>query len=336
MDPGFLFRSARYVNLEAISLILSFMLVSKLMDVSGLFSKVSAWILSVEGRKRVFLILLASELVAAVLMNDTALFLLVPLVVTLHRMTGRDPSDMLVLVTIGANVGSALTPFGNPQNIIIWSHFHLPLGSILRVTIPFFALSTVLLILFSSILPDAGEKPTRIVSIRLDPIPAVSAALLLAVNLVLASYGHYLVGVAVTVLSSLLVRREAIRGIDVPLLAIFVLLFMDFGQLSHILGSMGVVPPLEGVTALASSALLSQVISNVPATITLLNHTADWRSLLVGVNLGGTGLVVGSMANFITLRMADLKLDRFHRISVPYFLASMALFLLLAWIRIYP
>jgi len=336
LDPSFLYRSPSYVNLEAISLILSFMLVSKLMDVSGVFSRVSTWILSLGGRKRVILLLITSELVAALLMNDTALFFLIPLVVTLYRMTGGDPSDMLVLVTIGANVGSALTPFGNPQNIIIWSHFHVHAISFLRVTFPFFLLSSVLLIIFSLRLPGAGEGPARVVSIRMDLRSGVSAVLLLAVNLVLASYGYYLVGVVVTLLVSLLVRREVIRGIDIPLLAMFAFLFMDFGQLSHILGSMGIIPPLEGVTALAASALLSQVISNVPATITLLNHTTDWRSLLVGVNLGGTGLIVGSMANFITLRIANLKLGRFHRISVPYFLASAAVFICLAWAGIYP
>ncbi|MDK2384044.1 MAG: SLC13 family permease [Candidatus Korarchaeota archaeon] len=336
MDPTFLYRSPSYVNLEALSLILSFMLVSKLMDMSGVFSKVSTWILSMRGRKRILLLLITSELVAALLMNDTALFFLIPLVITLYRMTGGDPSDMLVLITIGANVGSALTPFGNPQNIIIWSHFHMQAISFLTVALPFYLLSSTLLIIFSLKLPIVSEGPAKLVSIRLDLRSAVSALLLLAINLVLASYGYYLIGTITTLLISLLVRKEVIRGIDIPLLVMFTFLFMDFGQLSHILGSMGIIPNLKGVTVLATSALLSQIISNVPATITLLNHTTDWRSLLVGVNLGGTGLIIGSMANFITLRMADLKLERFHKISVPYFLASAVMFILLALAGLYP
>ena len=336
LDPSFLYRSIRYVNSETISLILSFMLVSKLMDLSGIFSKISSCILSMRGRKRFILLLITSELVAASLMNDTALFFLIPLVVTLHKMTGDDPSDMLVLVTISANVGSALTPFGNPQNIIIWSHFHVHLISFLRTTLPFFLISSFLLILFSLKLSNSEGRPVRIVPIRLDLRSVASAVLLLALNLILASYGYYLVGVVFTFITSLLIRREVVQGIDVPLLAIFVLLFMDFGQLSHILGLVWNIPPLEGVTALVSSALLSQVISNVPATITLLNHTTDWRSLLIGVNLGGTGLVVGSMANFITLRMADMELRSFHKISLPYFLVSMMIFLCLSWAQIYP
>jgi len=336
LDPSFLYRSPSYVNLEAISLILSFMLVSKLMDISGVFSRVSTWILSLRDRKRIILLLITSELVAALLMNDTALFFLIPLVVTLYRITGDDPSDMLVLVTISANVGSALTPFGNPQNIIIWSHFHIHAISFLRVSFPFFLLSSILLIIFSLRLSGEGEGLARVVPIRMDLKSAISAVLLLAVNLVLASYGYYLMGVVVSLLISLMVRKEVIGGVDVPLLAIFTFLFMDFGQLSHVLGSMGVIPHLDGVALLATSALLSQVISNVSATITLLNHTTDWRSLLVGVNLGGTGFIVGSMANFITLRIADLKLWKFHRIAVPFFLASAAVFICLAWTGIYP
>ncbi len=336
LDPSFPSRSLTYVNFEAISLILSFMLVSKLMDVSGMFSRISSWILSLKGRSRLILLLLASELIAALLMNDTALFILVPLVMTLYRVTGGDPSGTLVLVTVAANVGSALTPFGNPQNIIIWSHFKVDTLSFLLTTLPFFSVSSLLLVAFSLVIPVTEAGPTKLVSIRLDSRAAMSAIFLLVFNLILAGSGLYIVGVVITLIVSLLVRREVIGGVDVPLLAMFAFLFMDFGEISYLLGSAGLIPPLHGVNVLITSALLSQVISNVPATITLLHHTGDWKALLVGVNLGGTGIIIGSMANFIALRLADLRIGKFHRISVPFFLASLAIFLLLAWAQLYP
>lgn len=84
------------------------------------------------------------------------------------------------------------------------------------------------------------------------------------------------------------------------------------------------------------SALLSQAISNVPATITLLGHVSSWLPLALGVNIVSVGLVTGSMANLITLRLAGLDINKFYRYFIPFFAALLALFLLLFRLGIYP
>ncbi len=336
LDIGFPLRSLRYINFEAISLIISFMLVSKLLNISGAFSKLSSWILLRGGRSALILILLASELSAAILMNDTSLFFMIPLVIALSRISEGKLQDLAVLVTIAANIGSALTPFGNPQNIIIWSHYLITLHDFVLEMLPFFLISTGILLLFAILMRRLGLKRVRIPTIRLDFRLAISAVILLSLDLILAQVGLYLVGLALTLAASAVLRREVLLKIDIPLIVIFCLLFTDFGEVSYLMKLWNILPPLAGVKLLLASSLLSQLISNVPATITLLNHALDWKTLAVGVNLGGTGFITGSMANIITLRLAKVDMRKFHEISVPYFAISLTCFLLLSYLAIYP
>jgi len=326
-----------YINFEAISLIVSFMMVSKLLDVSGAFSRLSIWIISKEDEWKILtLLLLISELSAALLMNDTALFFMVPLVITLSRISGRRLQDLAILVTIAVNVGSALTPFGNPQNIIIWSHYHVMIAEFVIEMTPFFLLSTGLLLLFATFTTPMNLRKVKIPMIKLNLRLTILALILLFLNVVSAQVGLYWIGLAITVVASAVLKKELLFKIDIPLLAIFCFLFMDFGQISHLMEIWRVIPSLTGFNALIVSALLSQLISNVPATITLLNHIPDWRALAIGVNLGGTGLITGSMANVITLRLAGIDLKKFHEISIPYFIGSLACFLSLSYLLIYP
>ncbi len=337
LDTGFLLRSPSYINLEAIFLIISFMIISKLLGVSGAFSRLSSWILSRKDEKKILiLIIIVAELEAALLMNDTSLFFMIPLIITLSKISGSELQDLAVLVTIAANIGSALTPFGNPQNIIIWSHYHVMITDFMLGMIPFFLISTSILLIFTTSIGQLNLRRSRMPAIRLDLRLTLSALIMLFLNLALAQIGLYWVGIVTILAVSAILRREVLFKIDLPLIAIFCLLFMDFGELSHLIEMWGIIPPLTGISALLISSLISQLMSNVPATITLLNHIPDWRTLAVGVNLGGVGFITGSMANIITLRLAKVDLKRFHEISIPYFITLLTIFLLLSHLSIYP
>ena len=117
------------------------MLISKLLESSGAFSRISGRIISLSGWKMLLLLLMVSELAAAILMNDTALFFVIPLIVTLSRVAKTDLLDLAIILTVAVNVGSALTPIGNPQNIIIWNHFPLSFREFITAMFPFFLLS---------------------------------------------------------------------------------------------------------------------------------------------------------------------------------------------------
>ncbi|MCD6245099.1 MAG: hypothetical protein J7J65_07720 [Candidatus Korarchaeota archaeon] len=124
--------------------------------------------------------------------------------------------------------------------------------------------------------------------IALDYKLMLTSILLLIVNVMLAQYGAEVLGVALTVLVALLMRRKLLLKLDYPLILIFCLIFMDFSEISYLINYYGILPTMRaGCTAILISSLLSQVMSNVPTTITLLAHTSNWKALAVGVNLDG-------------------------------------------------
>lgn len=100
-----------------------------------------------------------------------------------------------------------------------------------------------------------------------------------------------------------MVDRRALSTLDLPLIAIFALMFVYLGEISFLLSRAGVVSQLSERTLPLAPALLSQAISNVLATVTLMSRAQDWRCLLLGVDVGGLGLVSGSLANLISMRL---------------------------------
>ena len=280
-------------------------------------------------------LILAVELSSAVLMNDTSLFIFLPFLLALSRVASIDVELMAVLVTIAANVGSSLTPIGNPQNIIIWGHYGVGFFEFAAFMAPLVAFASLVLIVATCLSFRKTKIATR------PPPPVVLDRRLLAVSLVLfalllaALRTAYVPFVVVACFVAMLaVRREIVSKVDYALILMFIFMFMDFREISHLLA--GHVSLNSGIEVLVFSALLSQAISNVPATITLLGHVSSWRPLALGVNIGGVGLVTGSMANLITLRLTGLDINKFHRYSIPFFATLLVFFLLLFRLGIYP
>lgn len=155
--------------------------------------------------------------------------------------------------------------------------------------------------------------PPVVLDRRLFAVSLVLFALLLAA--LRTAYVPFVV--VACFVAMLAVRREIVFKVDYVLILMFIFMFMDFREISLLLA--GHVSLSSGIEVLVFSALLSQAISNVPATITLLGHVSSWRPLALGVNIGGVGLVTGSMANLITLRLTGLDINKFHRYSIPFF-----------------
>lgn len=158
---------------------------------------------------------------------------------------------------------------------------------------------------------------------------ALIAAALFAAFVLLADAHHPLPGLVGVAIVLLAVKRDAVLKIDWLLLLIFVLMFV-------VLRTAAALPVVHDTIAnaqldsplrvYAAGALLSQVISNVPAAILLSEFTHDWRALAFGVSVGGFGFAIGSLANLIAVRLA--KEPRmwlpFHLVSIPFALASAA------------
>lgn len=326
-DGSLLQRTPNQIDWENLSLIGLLILLSRGLELSGIFTRLSCRLFSLSGgseRRLAFILLPTVALSSAVIMNNTAMLVFIPLIVTLSRIAGEDLSGLIVLSAIAANVGSALTPIGNPQNVIIWSHYRVLFHSFVLKMLPFVILWLLLLMLFAYFLFD-GE-----IEMRKLPLMSVRNSLLwisiilLVVDVVFAQEEKALWTFPLTLGVLLLAAREVLLGFDWALFLTFAFIFADFGEIAHILSSSGVSFPNSGISLFLTSAILSQLVSNVPATVLLLNGR-DWISLTVGVNIGGTGLIIGSLANLIAVRIARMRMKEFHIYSLPFFLIATVL-----------
>ncbi len=314
---------------------MSLLIVSRGVELSGAFSRVAPKIIRASGGSEAKLSMLAAVAVAsasAVIMNDTAMFIFIPLLLTVSRIAGVDRVRLVVTAAIAANVGSSLTPIGNPQNIIIWREYGMPFHEFVAGMLPY-VLAWLGILAITVGIVSRGRR------VRIPPMPTVrirrglliaSLALLVA-DVAAAQLGHPFIALAVTVATLAVVGREAILSLDIALVAVFTLIFIDFKEVAHLLKAARALPPTHGAFAVTlSSALISQVVSNVPATVMLTSLTPrpPWLPLAVGVNAGGTGFVIGSLANFIAVRMAGVRLRDFHRYSLPYFAIALTIALL--------
>ena len=249
----------------------------------------------------VFITFIGSMLIA----NDMALLTFLPLGYFLLSSTGteRYMAPVFILQNIAANLGGMLTPFGNPQNLYLYSFFGIPDGEFFAIMFPPFLLSVALITLCCFFLPR--EKIVLRQSGTPAPPPArtVLYLVLFALSIVIVfRVIPYWIGLVVIPLVLLFADRRALAQVDYPLLLTFVCFFIFAGNLSRVEPVRDWLGGLLGKNPLLVSALSCQVISNVPSAILLSRFTGDYRSLLRGVNIGGTGTLIASLASLITFR----------------------------------
>ena len=268
------------------------------------------------------------------LTNDTALLTFLPLSWFVLQATGQEKhaAMLFILQNCAANLCGMITPFGNPQNLYLFSFFNIPIGTFIAVMLPPFLLSTALILLCCLTFPkEALCVPEAVVT--LEPRRAAAYGLLfcLAVAMVLRAV-PYQTGLLIIVASLLILDRHALKTVDWGLLATFAAFFTFSGNMARIETVRVFFQQLLAHSAMLVSALTSQIISNVPAAILLSRFTDDYRGLLVGVNVGGAGTLVASLASLITFCEYTKRLPQesgrfLLRISAVSFalLATMAL-----------
>ena len=258
-------------------------------------------------------------------MNDTAMLVFIPLVVALSELSGMDKARAVTLSAIAANVGSALTPIGNPQNIIIWRGYDLSFLVFVGSMLPFVVIWSGLLLIFVILAPEETLSVRSLPPVAFRKELFVVSSFLLGLNVYLGETGRHELSIALTLVAFLLLERDVLLSFDWALMFTFAFIFIDFNELSALLIKAGLSLPTGGAGLVLASAGLSQLISNVPATVVFLGSKPTWLPLAVGVNAGGTGTVVGSLANLIAVRIARVSLREFHRYSVVYFIVSVVL-----------
>ncbi len=237
--------------------------------------------------------------------NDMALLTFLPLGYFVLHTAGKEKymAFTFIMQNIAANLGGMLTPFGNPQNLYLYTKFNIPDAEFIRIMLPPFAVAvtliTVLCLVFVRSEPiKIEEKAPQL------PIARVIAYLALFALSILIVFGavHFLIGLAVITLSLLILDRNAVKSVDYGLLLTFVFFFVFAGNMARIGFVRDFFSWLLEKNTLLFSALSCQVISNVPSAILLSQFTSNYRDLLLGVNIGGVGTLIASLASLITFR----------------------------------
>lgn len=247
----------------------------------------------------VYVTFIGSMLIA----NDMALITFLPLGFFALQVTKNEKhmAYVFILQNISANLGGMLTPFGNPQNLYLYSHFDIPTGEFMKIMLPPFVLAVVMLTAACFLLKPTPLSIDKAFGETLNKKKTVLYLVLFAFSiLIVFRVVHYLIGLIVIPLVLLFVDRKALKAVDYPLLLTFLMFFIFAGNMSNIEGVKNLLSRLLQKSTLLVSICSCQGISNVPTAILLSQFTENYKELLLGVNIGGTGTLISSLASLIT------------------------------------
>lgn len=249
----------------------------------------------------VYITFIGSMLIA----NDMALLTFLPLGYLVLNTTGKEQylAFTFIMQNIAANLGGMLTPFGNPQNLYLYTRFSIPTGEFMSIMLPAFALSVALITVCCVVFvkPERLTLPEETVHLPVGRTTAYLLLFSLAIAIVFRGIPYW-VGLAVIPSALLVLDRKALKMVDYPLLLTFVFFFVFAGNMARIPAVQAFLSGLLAHGTLLFSTLSCQCISNVPSAILLSRFTQDYPHLLLGVNIGGVGTLIASLASLITFR----------------------------------
>ncbi len=297
-----------YIDTRVLILLFCLMAVVSGMQKYGVFDLLAQKLLA--GRHALRTIVLFLTLLpfftSLAITNDVALITFVPFAILVLGLVGQRALliPVIVLQTVAANLGSMVTPVGNPQNLFLYASYELSVGQFFGVVLPFALVSlvgvaTLALCRKSCILQISFAEPKQITDgKRVTFFGVLFILCLLTVFHVLPD----LALLGLVCLSLLLIDRDIFHRIDYGLLLTFVCFFLFAGNIGSLGGVRTSLQNIVGSSPLLASLAASQIISNVPAAVLLRSFTENWQALLLGVNIGGLGTPIASLASLISFR----------------------------------
>lgn len=302
-DAGY----AGYVDWDVLMLLFSLMAVVAGLKRCGVMDRISGALIRRAGSARTLglALSLACFFSAMLVTNDVALITFVPLTTALMASSPHALILTVTVETIAANLGSMATPIGNPQNLYLYAHYNMPMGAFLRAVGPLTLVSlglvalSCLLIGRETVTPVQSEEQKTLSSKALWLHGAQFAVCLMSVLDVLPKWLSF----AAVLVSMLLYDRSLLKEVDYALLATFVCFFVFVGNLGRIEAVSALLEKVVAGREMEVGILASQVISNVPAALMLSGFTENAAALMRGVDLGGLGTLVASLASLISFKL---------------------------------
>ena len=332
---------AGYIDWETLAMLFSLMAVMKGFQKAGLFIWLGNCLLrrTDTTRKMLFVLVFLPFVCSMVITNDVSLITFVPFALVVLHMAGQDwlVVPLVVLQTVAANLGSMLTPMGNPQNLYLYTRSGMSFLELVGLMLPYAALSAICLAL---LILRCDSVPVQAAPVQSKLVPpqtlAVYGAGFVLCLLAIFDLVPPLAVAAVVAVVLLFYDRGVLAKVDYSLLGTFIAFFVFIGNLGSVAWFKDFIATvLEGRVVLVS-VLASQVISNVPAALLLSGFTNDWQGLLIGCNLGGLGTLIASMASLISYKMVAQNSPERRNTYLVWFtvcnVGMLALLLLLNWI----
>ena len=249
----------------------------------------------------VYITFIGSMLIA----NDMALLTFLPLGYFVLNSTGKKKymAFTFIMQNIAANLGGMLTPFGNPQNLYLYSFFEIPNLEFLKIMALPFVFAILLITIFCLIFVKSEPLELTEEVEKLDKKKGILYFILFALSIAIVFRGiPYIVGLIVIPLVLIFTDRKALLQVDYSLLFTFVFFFIFSGNMARIEVVRNFFSSLLEKHTFLVSVLSCQVISNVPSAILLSQFTTNYTDLLLGVNIGGVGTIISSLASLITFK----------------------------------
>ena len=331
--PGYMDEYASFIDWKTIITLLALIITATGIKESGYLDKIAARMLLKirDERTLAFFLVFLSAILSMFLTNDIALFITVPLTLSMQSILKKDLVKVVIFEALAVNAGSSLTAIGNPQNIYLWNkwgisflEFSVKMAPL--VLLMMFVLSIFIFFVFGKhrlkISEDTVKTPVK------KWLGIVSAAIM-ALFLVTLQFRLELYLLPAVILVYLIFYRKVLAKVDWLLIITFVFMFINFSMISKIPAVTAMISRLDmsnNGNVFIISALVSQLMSNVPAAIFMSKFTSNWQALTFGVDIGGNGIIIGSLANIIAIRLMKPKDNKvwieFHRYSIPFFLIT--------------
>ena len=330
-----------YIDFRTLAILFCLMAVMAGLQKIGLFRFVAEMLLKkmTHIRGLIFILIMLCFFSSMLITNDVALITFVPFTFIVLKMILGEQSEKLivpvvVMQTIAANLGSMLTPIGNPQNLYLYGKTTMNFGSFILFMLPYTALAFALLTAWSLLFPYKGAKQIK-VQVEQDTVIGhykkqllIFATLFVLCILTVAHIIPYQATLCIVLIVVFVLDKHVLKEVDYALLLTFIGFFVFIGNMGRIPAFNAFIQNIIDGNEVITSVVASQFMSNVPAALLLSGFTNQYELLIVGTNLGGLGTLIASMASLISFKYIGKEYGRLKGKYMMYFTVANILFLI--------
>jgi len=330
-----------YIDFRTLAILFCLMAVMAGLQKIGLFRFVAEKLLKkmTHIRGLIFILIMLCFFSSMLITNDVALITFVPFTFIVLKMILGEQSEKLivpvvVMQTIAANLGSMLTPVGNPQNLYLYGKATMNFGSFMLFMLPYTLVAFVLLATWCLLFPYKGAKK---IELQIEQSKGmgqhkkqllVYAALFVLCILTVAHIIPYQATLCIVLLVVFILGKHVLKEVDYALLLTFIGFFVFIGNMGRVPAFNSFIQRIINGNEVLTSVVASQFMSNVPAALLLSGFTNQYELLIVGTNLGGLGTLIASMASLISFKYIGKEYGHLKGKYIVYFTIANILFLI--------